>query len=240
MRPIRDSLVLSVLWDELNWLIQEDAAVEPATLENWAQAIKASHYLLIHPYEDARSSVPVLTSNFSLQWQKTYIDARDHRFDPVVREALTSTRMLNWSREHLPQDAAAGRVMRHRYDEGCSAGVGFPVRGPAGQFSILSFWAAEAQAFRAATRQYCAELHALAVYSHIAAYSRREPVHTLSPIEIECLRWTAQGKTAWELSVLMSLPERTVHYHIGEASRKLGAPNKTAAACIALKAGIIT
>lgn len=210
-----------------------------SALEHWAKSISACHYFLIRPYEDCRSGLPVVLSNFPLEWQQNYIEAREHRFDPVVHDGLASAVMLTWSRDRLPQDPVSVRVMRQRYDQGCEAGVGIPVRGPAGQFSILSFWTADAAAFHAGVLRHGAELYALAAYLHAAGFAGRQPGHGLSPIELECLRWTAQGKTAWEISVLMSLPERTVHYHIGEASRKLGAPNKTAAACIALKAGII-
>lgn len=61
----------------------------------------------------------------------------------------------------------------------------------------------------------------------------------LSAREITVIRWTAVGKTALEISAILSLSERTVKFHIGNAMRKLGANNKTAAAVRATALGLI-
>lgn len=225
--------------DQFNALVGAEIKDLTVALEAWSQSIHADYYFHVRPYDEARSDRSNVLASFSQEWKHNYITAREHRFDPVVLDALSSVGMLIWSRDRPPQDAAAAQVMERRYKEGCCTGIGVPVRGPAGQFSILSFWACDETGFHAAVRCRGAELHALAVYCHAAIYAQRQSTHSLSPIEIECIRWTAQGKTAWEISVLMSLPERTIHYHIGEASRKLGAPNKTAATCIALRAGLL-
>jgi len=117
-----------------------------------------------------------------------------------------------------------------------------PVRGRNSQFTVLSFWSREGLA---AFRRRCDEYHDL-VMSHVVyvhdiagrdAASRARDA--LSDIELECLRWTSLGKTAWAISVLLDVPERTVHYHLAEASKKLGAPNKTGAVGIAVRHGLL-
>ena len=35
----------------------------------------------------------------------------------------------------------------------------------------------------------------------------------LSARELDCLKWTAEGKTAWEASVILGITERTVRFH---------------------------
>lgn len=45
---------------------------------------------------------------------------------------------------------------------------------------------------------------------------------TLSPREFQCLEWSARGKTAWEISVILGISRRTVAYHLDNAKRKLG------------------
>ena len=65
---------------------------------------------------------------------------------------------------------------------------------------------------------------------------RRGP---LTPREREILKWAAEGKTSWEISVILDLSERTVKFHLIEASRKLNAVNRTAAVAKALAWGLI-
>ncbi|MBL6430436.1 MAG: autoinducer binding domain-containing protein [Alphaproteobacteria bacterium] len=43
----------------------------------------------------------------------------------------------------------------------------------------------------------------------------------LSEREKECLKWVSEGKTSWETSVIMSISERTVLFHLSNIQSKL-------------------
>jgi DNA-binding CsgD family transcriptional regulator len=47
--------------------------------------------------------------------------------------------------------------------------------------------------------------------------------------ELDCLRWTAAGKTAWEASVILGISERTVRFHLNAAREKLNCATTTQA-----------
>lgn len=47
-------------------------------------------------------------------------------------------------------------------------------------------------------------------------------VHNLSSRERDCLAYVAEGKSDWEISVILSLSQATVHQHVENAKRKLG------------------
>jgi DNA-binding CsgD family transcriptional regulator len=51
----------------------------------------------------------------------------------------------------------------------------------------------------------------------------------LTARERECLRWSADGKTAWEIGQILNIAERTVVFHVNNVIQKLGASNKTQA-----------
>jgi LuxR family quorum sensing-dependent transcriptional regulator len=53
--------------------------------------------------------------------------------------------------------------------------------------------------------------------------------------EREVLTWTAQGKSAWEIGVILNIGKRTVDEHAQSATRKLDALNRTHAVAIALR-----
>jgi len=61
----------------------------------------------------------------------------------------------------------------------------------------------------------------------------------LSERELECLRWLSLGKTAWETAQIMERSQRTVEFHLSNATRKLSASNKIHAAVIAVRQGLI-
>ena len=64
-------------------------------------------------------------------------------------------------------------------------------------------------------------------------------LEALTEREREVMRWTAEGKTAFEISVIVGLTERTVNFHIGRVLVKLSATNKTQAAVKAAVKGML-
>lgn len=61
----------------------------------------------------------------------------------------------------------------------------------------------------------------------------------LSQRECEYLSWALKGKTAWETAVILGTSESTAHKMLQSATKKLGAPNKSIAARMALELGLI-
>jgi DNA-binding CsgD family transcriptional regulator len=57
--------------------------------------------------------------------------------------------------------------------------------------------------------------------------------------ELECLKWIAQGKTAWEASVILGISERTVRFHLNSAREKLCCINTTQAVAKAVSDQLI-
>jgi DNA-binding CsgD family transcriptional regulator len=51
----------------------------------------------------------------------------------------------------------------------------------------------------------------------------------LSPREVECLRWVAQGKTDYEISIILGCSHAGIRYHLTRASERLGAMNRAQA-----------
>jgi DNA-binding CsgD family transcriptional regulator len=51
----------------------------------------------------------------------------------------------------------------------------------------------------------------------------------ISARELDCLKWTAAGKTAWEASVILGISERTVRFHLNVAREKLNCITTTQA-----------
>jgi LuxR family quorum-sensing system transcriptional regulator SolR len=66
-----------------------------------------------------------------------------------------------------------------------------------------------------------------------------ETLITMTLREKEVLRWTAEGKTAYEIGQILAVSERTVNFHINNVVTKLGASNKTQAAVKAATLGML-
>jgi DNA-binding CsgD family transcriptional regulator len=65
------------------------------------------------------------------------------------------------------------------------------------------------------------------------------PGEQLSPRQKECLRWTAQGKSSWDIARILNISENTVNFHVKNAMKKLETSSRTAAAIKAMQLGLI-
>lgn len=77
------------------------------------------------------------------------------------------------------------------------------------------------------------QLAALKAQQNVAAGIR------LSEREVQCLSWSAAGKTAWETGKILELSEWTVVYHIEKAKRKFGLTRKQEVIAHAISLGLI-
>ena len=91
-----------------------------------------------------------------------------------------------------------------------------------------------------------ADLQLFAVHAQDAAQRvlSPAPVQTdrpsLTPRELEALRWTMEGKTAWEVGAILGISERTAVLHVTNAMHKLDCVSKHQAVLKALRLGLLS
>jgi DNA-binding CsgD family transcriptional regulator len=76
--------------------------------------------------------------------------------------------------------------------------------------------------------------HILRIYGHDASNQI-----LVSARELDCLKWVAAGKTAWEASVILGISERTVRFHLNAAREKLNCLTTTQAVAKAVSQQLI-
>lgn len=81
-------------------------------------------------------------------------------------------------------------------------------------------------------------IHVFDKVSHLREMDRR-PNETLTDREIDCLTWTAAGKTSAEIAEILTLSEHTVNHYLNRATKKLDTVNRTQAVVKAMKSGLI-
>lgn len=74
--------------------------------------------------------------------------------------------------------------------------------------------------------------------SYIKRLDNRVP-DTLTDRELDCLNWTAAGKTSAEIAEILILSEHTVNHYLNRATKKLDTVNRTQAVAKALRVGLI-
>lgn len=230
--------------DRLNALLSIDS--EQELFNQVAKAARSlgfeyCSYGIQMPIPISRPKVEVFF-NYSEEWQKCYQTRGYLQVDPTVQHALKSTLPVIWS-DRLFEPA------RDMWEDARGHGLRFgwaqPSRDANGAVGLLTL-ARSADSLSAeelAANQ--AKMSWLTQYTH-AAMARLltpklapETTVTMTAREKEVLRWTAEGKTAYEISQILSVAERTVNFHINNAIVKLGTSNKTQAAVKAAALGML-
>jgi DNA-binding CsgD family transcriptional regulator len=119
-------------------------------------------------------------------------------------------------------------------------GVFFPVCDPGGDRGAIGF-----SGDREPYSSYeMLQLHMISTYAFERIYQisgrDQKSGEELTQREIDCLNWTAAGKTSVEISDILSLSEHTVNHYLNRATKKLDTVNRTQAVAKALRMGIIS
>ena len=125
-------------------------------------------------------------------------------------------------------------------------GMTIPIHGPGGELVIFTLNADMSEReFRDNAERTKYELQTIAFYFHDAvqrSFKAEQEVPLPAPLtqrEVEILRWTVAGKTAWEIGGILKISERTVNFHIQNVMEKFGVHNKTHAAAKAMGLGFL-
>jgi LuxR family quorum-sensing system transcriptional regulator SolR len=184
----------------------------------------------------------VMINNYPARWQAEYAHRNYLAVDPSVRHALTSTQPVLWSDDFF---AGARDFWEDARGHGLRYGWAQPCRDPNGTLGMLTVARSGEAVSDVELQEKSNRLAWLAQVAHLAM--TRVLIKKLVPeanVRLSCqetivIRWTAEGKTTAEISVIMGLSVRTVTFHIGNVVKKLNASNKTAAAVRAAVLGLL-
>ncbi|MGZ9034057.1 MAG: LuxR family transcriptional regulator [Rhodospirillales bacterium] len=208
----------------------------------------------------AGASSAIVISNYPDGFAQSYLEMRRHAVDPVLALAAETITALLW------EDVVTGRTLSPEQREldaerraaGLCDEVTCPIHGAHGQRFALRFAKAEPgpcdraqtstlqilaiHVYYALARIWAETAKPSAPSESLADHGQRSiaGLCALSQREQEVMLWTARGKSASSISVILDLSENTVNFYVKNAMRKLGTTNRVVAVVLAVRAGLIT
>ncbi|WP_454564267.1 autoinducer binding domain-containing protein [Pseudomonas sp. AIG] len=186
---------------------------------------------------------PLQINNYPDEWNARYEKSDYSKIDPLISHCNHSMTPIVWSESVFADTHQIWQGLQYYgLQHGWSQSFHHE---PSGLCSIISL-----------ARKHCS-ISPLELYEHFGymfyaashlseLFARTLPPHVLkprqphlSPRELEVLNLSAVGKTAYEISKILSLSERTVNYHVQNIIEKLNVCNKISAVIAAARAGII-
>lgn len=186
----------------------------------------------------ARESEQVYSRISPAGWEGIYDDSRFRDSNFLIREVRRSAQPFQWTEvKATPMDGEIWGALR---SFGFTDGLATPCHGPGGYVGVVSL------GFERLTQVSPAEkgsiqFASLVLHNRMRALSRsgETTIVQVSGRERDCLGLIAEGKSDWDISVILGVSHTTVISHVGNAKRKLGAATRAQAVAMALTLGLI-
>ena len=174
-----------------------------------------------------------------------YVDNLGGKRDPVMQHCKRASVPIIWDQSTYVSQGL-GEKWEHQARFGYRTGIAMALHMPEGRHFMLGVDRDQPLPEDSQELQrLVADLQLFAVHAQDAALRLLVPPAAqperprLTPRELEALRWTMDGKTAWEVGAVLGISERTAVLHINNAMHKLDCFTKHQAVLKALRLGLI-
>lgn len=181
-------------------------------------------------------------------WRNHYVEAGYQQVDPTVIHCIKERRVVPmiWDKRSFSTPVSS-RLIGEAKEFGLGSGATFSIQGGRGEAAMLSLATpVNPDIARTDILGTLGKAQLLACYLHEAiqrlvlskeTLPLRQPA--LTGREKECLLWAADGKTTWEIARIIHVAERTVVFHLQNATRKMGVSTRQHAVARALSLGLV-
>jgi DNA-binding CsgD family transcriptional regulator len=187
----------------------------------------------------------IVVDNTPQAYNEAFLDPSEGRKDPVMQHCRKVGVPIVWDRKTY-EDSGAVAKWEHQAAFGYCTGIAMALHLPEGRHFFLGVDRDQAlPEDRPELQRLVADLQLFAVHAQDSALRLLLPRQlqperpALTPRELEVLRWTMEGKTAWEVGGILGISERTAVLHVNNAMHKLQCVNKHQAVLKALRLGLI-
>jgi DNA-binding CsgD family transcriptional regulator len=187
----------------------------------------------------------ITIDNTPRAYKETFQNPSNGRLDPVMQHCKRQSVPIIWDQETYVR-SGVGDMWEEQARFGYRSGIALALHMPEGRhFFVGVDRDRPIEADSGELTRVVADLQLFAVYAQDAAQRILVPkpndpsLPSLTPRELESLRWTMEGKTAWEVGNVLGISERTAALHVNNATHKLGCVNKHQAVLKALRLGFL-
>ena len=164
--------------------------------------------------------------------------------DVVNAAGRKSPSPILWDANHY-RTSGLGEMAEIFVPFGLAAGFDIPIHAPDGSRLVIGLARDSdlpkdpAELVRVVAEAQLFSSFAFPALDRLLAHTTRADFPKLTPKELEVLKWTIEGKTAFEVGQILSTTERTANFHIRNICEKLGVVNKNSAIAKAFELKII-
>jgi len=211
-----------------------------AGLDRLAYAALKDHERYAAPAHPA----PGVMLTYPKAWVERYFARGYQKIDPVLvyTTDIAVPYLWRWLPLIRKLDQAQQLVLDEAREAGLHQGMSVPLIGPHATRALLSFASGEPNCeieIRLGRLGLYSALFHVAFTEMVGAARFTPPTDLLTSQEHECLRWLAEGKTSWEIGIILEISEHTVRSYLRTIFLKLDVTNRAMAVARAMRLGLL-
>jgi len=200
-----------------------------------------------HPNAKQKAGHAIL-SNFPDDWMEHYEESGYVSIDPVIMQVHRTASAFTW--HDLINSRFLSRkqkkILRESEEAGLNEGIGIPLYGPGGELAGVGL--AGSEKGQDVDKNTLSKLQLITSQFHLAycglsSNEGRTFEHDFPKItdtECEVIKWSAIGKSAYDVGIILNISEETVKWHLKNIYEKLDANSKTLAITKAIRMGFLS
>jgi len=182
----------------------------------------------------------VVNFNYPVEWTEIYSSKQYDQVDPIAVEHFKDIKVQYWAdtyRKYPPPDNFIKLAKSFKLEKGYTHGARNIKRTEASLFSIAGQAVEHDDRTEAVLKYIVPHLHQVLVRVSNTILPQKKVF--LTPREKEVLTWLANGKSSWDISMILSVSESTINFHVNSIMQKLDAVSRTHAVAIAFELGLV-
>ena len=195
------------------------------------------------------SIIEVINNSYPNEWVDIYLKKSFQHIDPVLKKHISSFKPQIWSQTYNNDSCLNSEfiTISHEFGlcNGATHGIKEMICPRSSIFSFSGIDHKEIQRVLSVLDLIIPHMH-VAVQNNYRIKNRQKLIGEtlldikLSDREKEVLNWLKIGKTNWEISMIMSISERTAKFHVANIQKKLNSSTRGYAVAKAIQLELIS
>jgi DNA-binding CsgD family transcriptional regulator len=183
--------------------------------------------------------------SYPQEWVQNYSENNFGQIDPVALVSAKTAEPFKWETAYrdVEMTSELKEFIGVAEDYGMKAGIACSRNASFGE-SVDTLMSLETYGYKVG-EEYLAIVEYILPHLHEAigridiANQIPKDLPNFTLRERETLKWSYEGKTAWEIGIILSISERTVKFHLKNIYQKLNVTNRSQAVAKAIRCGVV-
>lgn len=186
---------------------------------------------------------PICRHSYPDKWVDHYFDEKYYEIDPVLEIGRKANLPFTWGQSNKYRKSQQ-KFMSEAACFGIRHGLTVPSRTTGFKIAFITHASSEGEKeFSSTIKYHQSKLHVASAHFD-AKFIELQNVHpdnvsSLTPRELECLKWAVYGKTNPETAEILHISEKTVEAHFTNIFKKLSVFSRTQAVVKGLTLGLV-